>query len=96
MEIENSTKVHFGENVINVYHDDKINNFNEEYRKNRENNVRLYRMESYFRKVNLLEKYEMLSIESFPQRHIRIGFLIHIADDKRWIDRDEYLHIHVK
>lgn len=91
-----STKVHFGENVVNIYDDDKINNFNDEYRKNREKNVRLARMERHFRKLNLLEKYEMLSFETFPQRHIRIQFLIQIADDRRWIDRHEYLHIHVK
>jgi hypothetical protein len=92
----NKLHVYFGENTVNIYEDDKNNNFNDEYRKNRDNNVRLARMERYFRKMHLLEKYEMLSIENYPQHHLRINFLICIADDRKWIDSDEYLHIHVK
>jgi hypothetical protein len=91
-----TNRVRFGENELKIYEDEKINNFNDEYRKNREENVRLARMEYYFRKMNLLGKDEMISFSCYPHRHIRGPFLDQIAYDRQWIDRDEYLQIYTK
>lgn len=95
-EKKNEIHVHFGQNNIKIYEDDRLNNFNDEYRRNRENNIRLASMERYFRKMHLLEKYEMLSFSDVRQRHLRTDFLICIADNSRWIDYHEYLYIHTK
>ena len=89
-------EVRFADNKIWVYEDEKINNFNEEYRKNRENNVRLARMERYFRKMHLLERHEMLSFSNLPQHHLRVEYIDQIAYDRGWVDRHEYIHILAK
>jgi hypothetical protein len=74
--------------------EDKSYNLNENYTdKNIHLNRVLYRMEKFFRKMNLLEKGEMLSIERSPQKHIRSPFIDCIAYKMKWIYPDEYVHV---
>ena len=89
--------VYFGENEVKIYEkEDPYYNVNLEYRKNRKNNSRLYRIEQYFRKMYLLLNGEMLSFSDHLQQHFRIGYIQHISYRRGWIDRDEFLHIVTK
>jgi len=85
--------VSFNDNLyIKLIEEDKSYNYNEEYSK-RHLNRKLYKMEHFFRKANLLEKNEMLDLKHYPQKHIRIDFIQLIAYKKYWIDRGDYIHI---
>lgn len=93
MNEHNTVRIDESLNTICFIHEPENYNFNLAYQKSRSVNRVLSRMEYYFRRHHLLEKYEMLEIRYSKTSDLRCGYMNVIGRARGWLYDDEFLVI---